>query len=75
MSDVVVLDAGQLLPIDGTVLVAWVASDERNLTGESLPVERGPGSTVRAATVLLRAGAVRVGHRRGHSWQNRSAPS
>lgn len=57
--DVVVLDAGQLLPIDGTVLSGLGRFDERNLTGESLPVERGPGSTVRAATVLLQ-GRVRV---------------
>ncbi len=57
--DVVVLDAGQLLPIDGTVLSGLGRFDECNLTGESLPVERGPGSTVRAATVLLQ-GRVRV---------------
>ncbi|PSM31735.1 heavy metal translocating P-type ATPase [Haliangium sp. UPWRP_2] len=57
--DVVVLDAGQLLPIDGTVLSGLGRFDERSLTGESLPVEHGPGSTVRASTVLLQ-GRVRV---------------
>lgn len=59
LGDVVVLDAGQLVPIDGTVLSGLGRFDERSLTGESLPVERGPGSTVRAATVLLQ-GRVRV---------------
>lgn len=57
--DVVILDAGQLLPIDGTVLSGLGRFDERSLTGESLPVEHGPGSTVRASTVLLQ-GRVRV---------------
>ena len=37
---------GEALPLDGTVVSGWSAVDESMLTGEAMPVDRGPGSTV-----------------------------
>ena len=42
---------GESIPVDGVVLSGASAVDESALTGESLPVEKGPGDTVSAATV------------------------
>jgi copper-transporting P-type ATPase V len=37
--------AGETVPLDGEVVSGWSAVDESMLTGEALPVERGPGDT------------------------------
>jgi Cu+-exporting ATPase len=42
---------GEKIPVDGVVLEGSSAVDESMVTGESLPVERGPGSRVIGATV------------------------
>jgi len=41
---------GEALPLDGTVVTGWSPVDESMLTGEPLPVDRGPGSTVTGGT-------------------------
>ncbi len=41
---------GEAIPLDGTVLSGWSAVDESMLTGEPLPVDRGPGSFVTGGT-------------------------
>ncbi len=41
---------GETLPLDGEVVEGWSAVDESMLTGEPLPVEHGPGSTVTGGT-------------------------
>jgi heavy metal translocating P-type ATPase len=41
---------GEALPLDGTVVSGWSPVDESMLTGEPLPVDRGPGSTVTGGT-------------------------
>ena len=41
---------GMRLPVDGTVMVGTSSVDESMLTGESMPVEKAPGSTVTAGT-------------------------
>ena len=55
VEDVVVGDRflvrpGESIPVDGKVVQGESAVDESMLTGESLPVDKGPGSTVSAAT-------------------------
>jgi len=41
---------GETIPLDGTVVSGWSAVDESMLTGEPLPVERGPRSSVTGGT-------------------------
>jgi len=42
--------AGETVPLDGEVVSGWSAVDESMLTGEALPVERGPGGLVTGGT-------------------------
>ena len=42
---------GESIPVDGVVIEGASAVDESALTGESIPVEKGPGATVSAATI------------------------
>lgn len=41
---------GETIPLDGTVVTGWSAVDESMLTGEPLPLDRGPGATVTGGT-------------------------
>jgi Cu+-exporting ATPase len=56
---------GEAVPTDGEVVEGHSAVDESMLTGESLPVEKGPGDPVTGATVnrsgVLAMRATRVG--------------
>ncbi len=56
--DVVLVRPGERLPVDGVVVDGRSAVDESMLTGESMPVEKGPGDEVVGAT-LNREGALR----------------
>ena len=49
--DVLVVRAGEAVPADGVVLEGTASLDESALTGESLPVEKGPGDAVIGATI------------------------
>ncbi len=63
--DVFVVRPGGSIPVDGIVLEGQSAVNEAALTGESLPVDKEPGSTVAAATInqsgFLTCRATRVG--------------
>lgn len=48
-----VVSAGQVLPVDGVITAGAGALDERMLTGEAQPTEKGVGDAVFAATILL----------------------
>jgi Cu+-exporting ATPase len=56
---------GEKIPVDGSVLEGASSVDESMLTGESMPVEKTPGSRVIGATLngtgMLIVGAERVG--------------
>ncbi len=49
--DVVLVRAGERVPVDGLVLEGSSSVDESMLTGEPLPVGKGPGDEVIGATV------------------------
>ena len=57
--DVIVLQAGELVPIDGTVVHGMATVDQRTLTGESHAVEKAPGDAILASTTLV-AGKLHV---------------
>ncbi|QZX99199.1 heavy metal translocating P-type ATPase [Halobaculum rubrum] len=50
--DRIVVRSGERVPVDGTIREGTAAVDESLVTGESLPVRRGPGATVRGGTVV-----------------------
>ena len=49
--DHVLVRAGDTIPIDGQVLKGRSSVDQKTITGESVPLERGPGDPVYAGTV------------------------
>ncbi len=49
--DVVIVKPGERLPADGVIIEGRSALDESMLTGESLPVEKGPGDKVIGGTL------------------------
>ena len=63
--DIFVVRPGESIPVDGVVLEGISAVDEAALTGESIPVDKEPGSSVSAATMnqsgFLKCRATRVG--------------
>ncbi len=65
VGDFVLVRPGEKIPVDGTVIEGRSTIDELMLTGESLPVEKGPGDQVIGATInklgAFRFEATRVG--------------
>ena len=63
--DVFIVRPGESIPVDGVILSGSGAVDESALTGESVPVDKGVGDEVSAATInrsgFLRCEATRVG--------------
>ena len=53
VGDLVRIRPGERVPVDGEVVEGASTVDESMLTGESLPVEKTPGSSVSAGTVNL----------------------
>jgi len=51
--DEVVIYPGECIPADGTVLAGAATVDQKMLTGEPLPVAKGPGDEALAGTVLI----------------------
>ncbi len=65
IGDVVVVRPGELIPVDGEVIAGHATINQATITGESVPVDAGPGAQVFAATIAqlgsLRVRTARVG--------------
>jgi P-type Cu+ transporter len=65
VGDIVIVRPGEKIPVDGVIIEGRSAVDESMLTGESLPLEKGPGDAVIGATLnklgMLRFEATKVG--------------
>jgi Cu+-exporting ATPase len=65
VGDHVIVRPGEKIPVDGVVVDGRSAVDESMVSGESLPVDKGPGDKVTGATInkqgLLTFEATRVG--------------
>lgn len=52
VGDILVVRAGEMIPVDGVIVEGEASVDESALTGESMPVDKEIGATVRAACIL-----------------------
>ncbi len=59
VGDMVIVRPGEKIPVDGDVIDGQATVDQATITGESMPVEVGPGASV-FATTLARLGHLRV---------------
>lgn len=51
VGDLLVVRPGQAIPVDGEIVEGSTSVDESALTGESIPVDKGPGDRVTAAAI------------------------
>lgn len=56
--DTVEVLPGDRFSVDGIIIAGRTAADESSLTGESIPVSKGPGDAVRAGTSSAGDGSV-----------------
>ncbi len=59
VGDVIVVRPGEQIPVDGVVISGHAIVDQSTITGESMPIEAGPGTNVFAATIAS-CGSLRV---------------
>lgn len=52
-NDILVVDAGDIIPVDGTVMEGIAAVDQKVLTGEAQPADKVVGDRVYASTMVL----------------------
>ncbi|WP_353573351.1 heavy metal translocating P-type ATPase [Candidatus Albibeggiatoa sp. nov. BB20] len=53
VNDIVVVNTGEVIPIDGVIIQGEAMIDQHTLTGESIPVEKQTGDHVFAMTLIL----------------------
>ena len=53
LGDIIVVDAGGVMPADGVVVKGMASIDQHMLTGEAQPAEKAPGDQVYASTMVL----------------------
>ena len=51
VGDIILVKPGSKIPVDGTVIEGYTSVDESMLSGESIPVEKSPGSQVVGASI------------------------
>jgi heavy metal translocating P-type ATPase len=57
--DIVVVNTGEVVPVDGVIVDGLAMIDQHALTGESTPAEKGVGDEVFASTVMV-AGKIHI---------------
>jgi len=57
--DIVIVDAGETIPLDGVIIRGSARIDERSLTGESWPADKSVGDPVLATSAVL-GGSIHV---------------
>ncbi|WP_294782955.1 heavy metal translocating P-type ATPase [uncultured Eubacterium sp.] len=66
IGDIFVIHPGESVPVDGVIIDGNSALNESALTGESIPVDKGEGDSISAATLnqsgFLKCRATRVGN-------------
>lgn len=66
VGDIVIVKPGQKVPVDGIITEGKSSIDESMITGESMPVDKGPGESVIGATInkqgSLQIKATKVGN-------------
>ena len=64
-NDTVIVRSGEKIPVDGIIIEGHASIDEKMVTGESIPVEKGIGSKVIGATInkegLIKIKATKLG--------------
>jgi P-type Cu+ transporter len=68
VDEIVVVRPGEKIPVDGAIIAGQATVNQATITGESMPVEAGPGTRVFAASFaqlghLRRAGRAGTGSR------------
>ncbi len=53
VDDIIIISAGQMIPVDGIITAGSASIDQHKLTGESQLAEKGIGEEVFASTVIL----------------------
>ncbi|EDN70595.1 cation transport ATPase [Beggiatoa sp. PS] len=53
VGDIIVVNAGEIIPVDGLITEGMAAIDQHALTGEAQPDEKGVSEQVLAATIVL----------------------
>ncbi len=53
VGDLVLIEPGERIPVDGSVMAGHSSVDQSPITGESIPVDKGPGEDVFTGTLNL----------------------
>ncbi len=53
LNDIVVVQGGETIPVDGTIVKGYASIDQHTMTGEAQPAEKEAGETVFAFTLIL----------------------
>jgi len=54
INDIIIIQTGEVIPIDGTIISGIAMVDQNALTGESMPVEKIINDNVFASTIVVR---------------------